>query len=420
MRYITNPDEIKRIINKIIETNGGIFRLKPTWIARGGSSTPGRRIKLKNIDVSQKLSVNERWFASVTYANNGEEFNKICPPDHGYSYIITDEGLIKLADAIEFCREEMLGDKNKKWDVLPKVFDNKGRLPFHIHPCDKHVKPGLKGKPESYFFPEELNMNPNNFPHTAVGVDTAVTDEEVYERILRYKDGDNKLTDVGTTINPEVGSGWYMPPCTLHAPGSLVTYELQVASDVNCLPESRVDDWAMPSDLLDDAIPVTIAKDGYEAVCKYILSMVQCEHSGNRVHFRKEYNRPPVVVKETEEGKQSYIVYHLAKASEENAPDLFSAKKTVINPHKTMQLGENAAFGAVILRGYGKVYCDNKEPVKFESVSMYDTIDDYYSDEIFVAACAAKTFRVECESYEPMSFYQHFASDSNPEATKML
>ena len=39
MRYITNPDEIKRIINKIIETNGGIFRLKPTWIARGGSST---------------------------------------------------------------------------------------------------------------------------------------------------------------------------------------------------------------------------------------------------------------------------------------------------------------------------------------------------------------------------------------------
>ena len=99
MRYITNPDEIKRIINKIIETNGGIFRLKPTWIARGGSSTPGRRIKLKNIDVSQKLSVNERWFASVTYANNGEEFNKIL--NAKISTIFKDASDMSLAEHLD-------------------------------------------------------------------------------------------------------------------------------------------------------------------------------------------------------------------------------------------------------------------------------------------------------------------------------
>ncbi len=415
---IRDKDHIITIIRREVDRTGGIFRLKPTWVSRTGITQPGRRLKLNQGDSSQLLTVSERWLASTTYADNGAQ-NVNCPEDHGFSYIVVPEGYIKLADAIAYCRELMLGSPDREWDVLPKFFDNWHRIPLHLHPCQDHVEAGKKGKPESYHFPVELNMNRNAYAQTPLGVDPIFTDEEIMQALLAYKTGDNQLTNLSNTVNILPGTGWFMPPCTLHAPGSLVTYELQAASDVSCIPESRVNEMPMPADILDKDLPVKVEKDGFEAVCQHILSMVKCPHSGNRENFRQEYFRPPVRVLENEDVQQDFVIYRCGRKSEAQNPDLYSAKRTQVCPAHTAALQENAAFGAIVLRGSGSVCVPGKEPVAVETVGMFDTMDDCFADEIFVTAGAAKAFSVACESREPLAFYQHFASSSNPEATTL-
>lgn len=413
LRRVSDPARITELIERECERTGGVFRLAPTWVGRPGIIIPGRRIKLLNDYMSKDVAVNERWLASVTYADNGA-FNSVCPPDHGLSYLVIDGSRVQLKDALAACGDLLLGP-GKTWDVLPKFFDNWHRIPNHLHPCDTHCAKGLRGKPESYYFPEELNMGRNAFPLSCFGVDPFFTDEQILSALRHYLAGDNRLTDLGNMINLVPGTGWFMPPCTLHAPGSLVTYELQVASDVTCIPESRVNDMVMPLDLIDRDIPVKIDAEGLEAVAEYILSMIRCKCSGNDKSFRLEYFRSPVQARNDKEGSQKWIIYRTGMASARENPDLYSAKKTTVNTGMEMELSEQAAFGAIVLGGHGKIQVSGKDALNVESASMYPDTDTLGGDEFFVAAGAAKRVCVLCRSTEQMVLYQHFASGSNPE-----
>ena len=414
---IKEPGRIKQLIEAEYERTGGIFRLAPAWVGRPGIVIPGRRLKLLDDYISQDVAVNERWLASVTYADNGAA-NKICPPDHGLSYLVIGENKALLRDAVQVCGELLLG-KGRKWDVLPKFFDNWGRIPHHMHPCGEHAAKGLTGKPESYHFPVELNMNRNTFPSTPVGVDATYTDGQIMDYLLHYFKGDNQLTDLANTINLIPGTGWYMPPCTLHAPGSLVTYELQVASDVTCIPESRVNGMVMQSDLLDRDLPVKVEKDGLEAVCEYMLSMIRCRESGNSENFRKEYFRPPIEIRSGKDGRQDYVIYRTGKYSQPRNRDLYSAKKTAVYSGEHYGINEASAFGVIVLGGYGSFQVPGKAAVTVASVSIYPTRDTMGEDEVFVACGAVKDLMVNCGSMETLSFYSHFASDSNPDAAML-
>jgi hypothetical protein len=195
-----------------------------------------------------------------------------------------------------------------------------------------------------------------------------------------------------------------------------VTYELQAASDVTSIPESRVNDMPMPPDLLDRDIPVTVKKDGFEKVCKYILSMIRCRNSGNTENFRREYFRPPLPVFKTKAGSQHFVIYGCGKSSARKRPDLYSAKKTSVKSDMTLEIGEKGAFGAVVLGGHGSISAKGKKPVSIESVSVFPDRDTAGGDEFFVAACAASELTICCESMEDLKIYQHFASGTNPEA----
>ena len=49
-------------------------------------------------------------------------------------------------------------DKYKRWPVYSKFFDNLGPIPHHMHQDDKQAAlVGQQGKPESYYFPPQLN-----------------------------------------------------------------------------------------------------------------------------------------------------------------------------------------------------------------------------------------------------------------------
>ena len=101
---VTEPAKIRTLVEKEYERTGGVFRLAPTWVGRPGIIIPGRRIKLRDDYLSQDVAVNERWLASVTYADNGA-YNRVCPPDHGLSYLVIGDCRVQLKQALEACGE---------------------------------------------------------------------------------------------------------------------------------------------------------------------------------------------------------------------------------------------------------------------------------------------------------------------------
>ena len=406
---------IRRLVEQEYERTGGIYRLAPAWVGRPGIIKPGRRLKLYRDYIQNDIAVNERWFSSITYSDNGV-YNAICPKDHGLSYVLIGSHRMLLRDVLEVCGELLLG-KGNRWDILPKFFDNWERIPNHIHPCADHCANGIVAKPESYHFPIEANMDKNAQPFTAVGVDPYFTDSQLSGYIKEYFHGDNRLTDISNTINLIPGTGYFMPACTLHAPGSLLTYEVQVASDASCIPESRVNDMPMPPDMIDRDLPVKIAADGFDKVAEHIVGMLRCPNSGNAASFREEYFRPPVQICKEDGGEQSYVIYRTGKASELENPDLYSAKKTVVSGR--MQLAENGAFGMVVLGGYGELCVAGKQSVDVENMAFFENTDAIGADEVFVSRDAARALTAECKGTGELRFYQHFSSNTNPEASKL-
>ena len=154
-------------VRAALESGEGILRLAPAWVPRS-FLMPGGRLKLAREDLyalgTHRGGIDERWFASTTAAAN-----EGAPPDEGLSYVVHNGGRFTLKDAIELFGTEIIGaglwNKYKRWPVYSKFFDNLGPIPHHMHQNQKQAALlGREGKPESYYFPPQLNWTGNQFP----------------------------------------------------------------------------------------------------------------------------------------------------------------------------------------------------------------------------------------------------------------
>ena len=121
--------------------------------------------------------------------------------------------------------------------------------------AEQAAKLGREGKPESYYFPPQLNWTGNNFPHTFMGLEPGTTKEDIRKCLERWNEGDNGILDFSKAYRLKPGTGWLIPPCVLHAPGSLVTYEPQWGSDVFGMYQSMVEGRRVPWELLVKDVP---------------------------------------------------------------------------------------------------------------------------------------------------------------------
>jgi hypothetical protein len=269
-----------QILQKALEQGKGIFRLAPAWVPRA-FCIPGKRLKLHPADYyafgGHRGGVDERWFASTTKADNGPETT----PDEGLSYIyVRDGGQIQkvlLKDAIELMGNEILGkeviQKHGGWTMYSKFFDNLEPLPHHLHQDDvTAAKVGQKGKPEGYYFPPQLNNYPGYFGYTFFGLNPGTTKDDVKRCLENWDKGDNGILYLSRAYKLKPGTGWDVPPGVLHAPGSLLTYEPQRASDVFAMFQSLVWDMYTPWDLLVKDVP-----EAHKHDLDYIVSMIDWE-----------------------------------------------------------------------------------------------------------------------------------------------
>ena len=393
-------------IRNAIEAGDGILRLAPTWVPRS-FLMPGRRIKLAPQDLyaygAHRGGIDERWFASTTPAAN--ENREI---DEGYSYVVVNgERSFLLKDAVDVEGQKLVGaaiwKKYQKWPVYSKFFDNMGPIPHHMHQSkNQAAKVGQEGKPESYYFPPQLNSVGNNFPYTFFGLEPGTTKEDLRKCLERWNEGDNGILNFSKAYKLQPGTGWLVPPCVLHAPGSLVTYEPQWGSDVFAMYQSMVEGRAVPWHLLTKDMPKEKHHD-----LDFIINQLDWEGNINP-NFKDSHYLEPIAVADTEsEGYvDRWVVY-----GKFDGEELFSAKELTINPGVKVTIKDRGAYGLITVQGTGKI---GKHALQTPAMIRFGELTD---DEVFVsheAAVQGVTF--ENTGFEPLVTLRYFGPHTNIDA----
>lgn len=400
-----------RLIKRGLDEGGGILRLAPTWVPRT-FIMPGRRLKLDSRDLyalgANRGGICERWLASTVRADNGPG----TPEDEGLSYIVLEEGFeirkVLLTEAIELEGKTLLGDavvqKYGSWLALAKILDYLGSCPFHLHQRDEDVvNLGLMGKPEAYYFPPELNTTESHFPYSFFGLEPGTTKEDIRRCLQRWNEGENGILNYSKAYKINPGSGWDTPAGILHAPGSLVTYEVQRASDVLAIFQSMVEGRPYPWDLLVKDVPEEFKQD-----LDYIVDLIDWEANIEPEYMKKRLHSPiPCDQSEVMEEagySEKWIIY---------GSPYFSAKELTVFPGRSVTTHEEVVYGLVVVQGWGKI---GTMEVETPTLIRYGQLT---SDELFMSAPAAPAVKITNSSrYENLVCLKYFGPE-NPNVPKI-
>ncbi len=398
------------LFKEALAAGEGVVRLAPCWVPRS-FLMPGGRLKLDPRDLyalgAHRGGIDERWFSSTTNAANGPG----TPADEGLSYIDLGggkRGLLK--EAVETAGDEFLGAEVMRerggWNVLCKFFDNLGPIPHHMHQSEEHAKlVGQRGKPEAYYFPPQYNFKDNNFPYTFMGLEPGTTKDDVRRCLERWNEGDNGILYHSKAYKLQPGTGWQIDAGILHAPGSVVTYEPQVNSDVFGMFQSMVEGRAVPWDLLVKDVPPE-----HHHNLDFIIGMLDWDANVDPEFARHRLFHPKPVKAEKEMGEAGYsekwVVYSTGN---------YSAKELTVQPRRSVVIRDAAAYGMIVTQGWGslgKLELETPSLIRFGQMTK---------DELFVTAAAAQrgvsiTNRSETED---LVMLKHFGP-GNPEAKGLL
>ncbi len=192
-----------------------------------------------------------------------------------------------------------------------------------------------------------------------------------------------------------------MDPGILHAPGSLVTYEPQVNSDVFAMYQSLVEGRAVPWDLLVKDVPPEHHRD-----LDYLIEMMDWP-ANTDPEFAEHRLFEPKPVRDVEamhDGgyQDNWVVY--------STPH-YSAKELTVLPGRSVKMHDAAAYGMILTQGFGSI---GKHEVETPSLIRFGQMTQ---DELFVTADAASAGVeiVNKSKTENLVMLKHFGP-GNPDA----
>jgi len=397
------------LIREALAAGGGIVRLAPCWVPRS-FLMPGGRLKLDPRDLyalgAHRGGIDERWFGSTTQADNGPG----TPDDEGLSYMAINGRRVLFKEAIEALGDEFLGAdvmaRYGGWNLLCKFFDNLGPIPHHMHQMDEHAaRVGRKGKPEAYYFPPQYNVKENSFPYTFMGLNPGTARDDVRRCLERWNEGDNGILYHSRAYKLQPGTGWQIDAGILHAPGSLVTYEPQVNSDVFGMFQSMVEGRGVPWGLLVKDVPPEHHHD-----LDYIIGMLDWDANLDPEFARRRLFHPRPVRDEQEMAGAGYSEKWVAYSTPH-----YSAKELTLRPGRRVTIRDSAAYGLIVVQGWGAV---GKLDVETPTLIRYGQMT---KDELFVTAAAARAgvLVANRSDREDLVMLKHFGP-GNPDAEPLI
>jgi hypothetical protein len=271
-----------------------------------------------------------------------------------------------------------------------------------MHQTDAQAKlVGRKGKPEAYYFPPQYNQIENNFPYTFMGLEPGTTRDDVRRCLENWNKGDNGILYLSRAFKLQQGTGWQIDPGILHAPGSLVTYEPQVASDVFAMFQSIVEGRAIDRSLLVKDVPAEKHHD-----LDFLVGLLEWDANVDP-EFAK-HNRvfpvasQPFEATEPRGFREQWVCY---------GTGWYSAKELTVLPKRTVTITDGAAYGIILTQGYGMF-----GSLRVSTPAMI-RFGDMTEDELFVSAGAAEQgVRIEnLSASDPLVILKHFGP-GNPDA----
>ncbi len=404
---LVQGDSVTGLLDSALDAGGGLLRLTPTWVPRSFLH-PGRRIKLHPSDYyrfgADRGGIDERWFGSTTEAaNDGRVWHE------GLSFCLFEGKKFLLKDAVAERGKDLVGaaifDKYDRWPVYSKFFDNMGPIPHHMHQSFEDAKlVGQEGKPESYYFPPQLNNVDNNFAYTFMGLEPGTEKADVRRCLENWNAGDNGMLDLSRAYRLKRGTGWLIPPGVLHAPGSLCTYEPQWGSDVFGMYQSIVEGRYVPWALLVKDMPEDKHQD-----LDFIVGQLDWDKNVD-THFKESNYLEPIVDSDRSgDGyEDKWIVYGTVDGEQ-----LFSAKELTIAPGAKCKLQDPGASSWITVQGRGRIgSLDLQTPAMIR-------FGENTTDEVFISHTAA-TAGVEIENLgsEPLVGLRYFGPNTHKNLPK--
>ncbi len=397
---VVKGDNVGKILDRALDAGHGLLRLVPAWVPRSFLH-PGKRIKLHPDDWyaygKSRGGIDERWFASTTEAaNEGRVWHE------GLSFCSFEGSHFTLIDAVAEAGSRLIGEKMfskyNRWPVYSKFFDNHGPIPHHMHQGFEHAAlTGQEGKPESYYFPPQLNAAQNNFDYTFMGLEPGTTKADVRKCLENWEKGDNGILDLSRAYRLKRGTGWLIPPGVLHAPGSLCTYEPQWGSDVFGMYQSLVEGRDVPWSLLVKDVPEDKHQD-----LDFLVEQLDWEKNVDPNFKESNYLEPIVDSERSGEGyTDRWIDYGTIEGSQ-----LFSAKELTVEPGAACVLKDPGASGWITVQGCGRMgNLALQTPVMIR-------FDAETEDEVFITHEAATSgVKIENTGSEPLVSLRYFGPD---------
>jgi hypothetical protein len=397
-RSAVRGDAVRASLEQALEAGDGILRLVPNWVPRSFLH-PGKRIRLHPDDWyaygAHRGGIDERWLGSTVIATNE---NRVW--HEGLSFVRHQTERFLLSEAMEMMGPQLIGssiyDRYHRWPVFAKFFDNMGPIPHHMHQRSEDAAlVGQEGKPESYYFPPQMNNVDNKFAYTFMGLVPGTTNQQVLRCLENWNLGDNGILDLSSAHRLKRGTGWLIPPAVLHAPGSLCTYEPQWGSDVFSMFQSMVEGRIVPWDLLVKDVPIDKHHD-----LDFIVGQLDWERNVD-ANFKQNNYLEPIVAASGDGWADRWIVYGRI-----NGQQLFSARELTIEPGARCRLHDPGASSWITVQGNGRI---GKLPLHTPVAIRFHEDSE---DEVFITAeAAAQSVEVENTGIEPLVSLRYFGPD---------
>jgi hypothetical protein len=384
------------------EEGNGVLRLSPTWVPRS-FCIPGRRIKLHPDDYfalgGARGGIDERWLSSAVRADNGP----LTGPDEGLSLVVgPDRQALPFDEVVAHLGPNLIGDRlwntYRGWTMYSKFFDNQGPLPLHVHHTDAMAQlVGRAGKPESYYFPPQMNNHLGTTPWSFFGLLPTTTPGEFKRYIAGFgTKGDNRITELSVAYRIRLGCGWDMPAGVLHAPASVCTYEPQSASDVFAMCECWTSGRTLSDDLLWKDVP-----DDSRGDFDFIVALLDWEKNTDPYFFRSRFMEPITVEGNPAGLTEKWVVYKSTA---------FSAKELTLAPGAEATVRDAAAYGCIAVQGRGMLghwTVETPTLIRFGE----ETADEYFVSE---GAAMNGVLITNTSDTEPLVILKHFGPQ-NPD-----
>ncbi len=391
-----NNSQIRSLVLQELEKNKGKLALRPCWVARD-FMPPGKRLGLtdKEYDVGKRGYICERWLVSETSVDN-----LVKEKNEGLSYLNIENENILLKDALEICKEEILGKVYSKYHKnlgrLLKIYDFGSRIFYHIHQKDEDAKKvGMNSKEEAYHF---LDKPLGPHPETFFGVHTSIVknnkQKEIFLPYLKKWEGEEILKYSKAYLNVP-GEGFHLPAGLLHAPGTALTLELQESSDVMAVLQAEIDGLKIGKELLHHHVTKEAwDKDREEAV----LNQIDWEANADPYFYENHHLSPQMIQETKTDGAwEEWVWYNTVK---------FSGKRLTVKPGKRFFNRENGVHGVFMWRGSGDVDGYSMEGQK---VSLNES-----RDELLISSAKAKEgYEIVNTGNENIILYKFFGPDIN-------